>query len=328
MTIIGAGSIGERHLRCLLSTGRADVSFVETAEVRRAEIAHRYPSAVAHADLNAAIAACCDAAVIATPAPTHVPLAQQLTASGIHVLIEKPLAVALDGAAELADTVRRCGVVAAVAYVYRAHPAMADMRTAIASGQIGRPLQVVAVGGQHFPTYRPTYRQTYYASHASGGGAVQDALTHVLNAAEWLVGPIDRVAADTACLVLEGVDVEDTVHVLARHRDLLGSYAYNQHQTPNELTITVVGDAGTARFEHQACRWCLMSRPGEAWKDFNFGPLDRDAMFVRQANHFLDTIEGKTRAACTLEEGIATLRVNLAVLASARNRTWQVVSPE
>lgn len=112
VVIVGAGSIGERHLRCFLSTERADVSFVEAIEARRAEVARRYPSAVAHADLDAAMTAGCDAAVITTSAPTHVPLAQRLTASGVHVLIEKPLAVALDGIAELDDTVRRQGVVA------------------------------------------------------------------------------------------------------------------------------------------------------------------------------------------------------------------------
>jgi predicted dehydrogenase len=50
---------------------------------------------------------------------------------------------------------------------------------------------------------------------------VQDALTHTINAAQWLVGNIDRVVADAAHLALEGVDVEDTVNVLARHGGVL-----------------------------------------------------------------------------------------------------------
>src|SRR5215217_6265260 len=99
------------------------------------------------------------------------------------------------------------------------------------------------------PFYRPAYRNTYYARRSSGGGAVQDALTHVLNAGQWLVGNIDRVVADAAHLAIEGVDVEDTVHVIARHGDLLASYSLNQHQAPNETMITVVCEGGTARFE-------------------------------------------------------------------------------
>ena len=63
---------------------------------------------------------------------------------------------------------------------------LAAMREAIHEGRFGRPVQLTLVAGQHFPTYRPTYRDTYYKDRAAGGGAVQDALTHHLNAVEWL----------------------------------------------------------------------------------------------------------------------------------------------
>jgi predicted dehydrogenase len=298
------------------------VSFVETNPTRRDEIAQLYPAARAYVDLGAALRDGKDAAVVATPAPLHATFGGRLAEAGVDALIEKPLAVTIEDADELLQTVRDYGGLTAVAYVYRAHPALADMRAAITSGRLGAPLQVVAVCGQHFPTYRPAYRQTYYASHESGGGAVQDALTHVLNAAEWLVGPIDRVVADSGRLALDGVDVEDTVHVLARHGSVLASYSLNQHQAPNETALTVVCENGTARFEYHACRWRLMTRPDEPWQDFNFGPLQRDELFIRQANAFLDAVEGKAPPACTLEEGATTLRANIAVLASAREGKW------
>ena len=41
--IVGAGSIGERHIRCFLATGRADVSFVEVQQDVRKQVAARYP---------------------------------------------------------------------------------------------------------------------------------------------------------------------------------------------------------------------------------------------------------------------------------------------
>ena len=40
--IAGVGSIGERHLRCFQSTGRAEVSFVEVNPSLLATIAERY----------------------------------------------------------------------------------------------------------------------------------------------------------------------------------------------------------------------------------------------------------------------------------------------
>ena len=38
-------------------------------------------------------------------------------------------------------------------------------------------------------------------------------------------------------------------HVLARHDDVLANYSLNQHQAPNELTLTVVCERGTLRVE-------------------------------------------------------------------------------
>ncbi len=280
------------------------------------------------ADLEAALADRHDAAVIATPAHLHVPMAIRLAEAGVHLLLEKPLSTSMEGIDTLRHTIQSRGLMAAVAYVYRANPVLRAMKEAIASGRFGRPVQVIAACGQHFPTYRPAYRETYYRDRATGGGAIQDALTHILNAAEWLVGPIDRLSADAAHQVLEGVTVEDTVHVLTRHGRVLGCYSLNQHQAPNEITITVVCDQGTVRFEHHRNRWRWMTRPDEPWHDEPQEPLSRDALFIHQANAFLDALEGHAPPLCSLEEGIQTLRVNLAALASVEQGTWQVIGPE
>jgi predicted dehydrogenase len=321
--VVGAGSIGERHLRCFYATARAQVSFVEVNGELRATIAARYQEATPYATLDEAIEHPFDAAVIATPAPLHVPQAIQLVGRGVHVLIEKPLSVELDHVDELVDLAARKRIVAAVGYVLRAQPALAEMRDALRSGRFGRPLELVAVAGQDFAFYRPAYRDTYYARRASGGGAVQDALTHLLDAGQWLVGPIDRVVADAAHLKIDGVDAEDTVHVLARHGDVMASYALNQHQAPNETTITVVCEQGTVRFELHNRTWGSCERVPEPWAEQgSTSALDRDAPFIRQAKALLDAIEGKAPPLCTLEEGVQSLRANLAILGSIDTGQW------
>jgi predicted dehydrogenase len=195
------------------------------------------------------------------------------------------------------------------------------MREAIASGRFGNPVQVVGVAGQHFPTYRPAYREIYYASRAAGGGAIQDALTHLINAAEWLVGPVTQLAADAAHLVLPGVDVEDTVHVLARHSKILASYSLNQHQAPNEFSLTVVCERGALRFDPYRAMYHWMTEPGTEWRDEPFPPIERDQLFILQAERFLDSVDG-TPPICSLADGEQTLRVNLGVLASVESHAW------
>jgi len=326
--VVGVGSIGERHLRCFQSTGRAEMSLCETNPALRARVANEYGVDRAYADLDAALADPHDAAVIATPAHLHVPMALRAAEAGLHLLIEKPLGTSLEGVDRLRELVRSRNLTAAVAYVYRAHPALCAMKEAIDSGRFGKPVEVVAVTGQHFPTYRPAYRDTYYRDRATGGGAIQDALTHILDAAQWLVGPVDRLTADAAHRVIEDVDVEDTVHILARHNGVLASYNLNQYQAPDEKTLTVVCQRGTARFEYHRNRWRWMTRPGEPWHDEQGRPLERDVLFVRQAESFLDALEGRAAPLCRLEEGVHALRVNLAALASAEQGTWQATGPK
>jgi hypothetical protein len=41
----------------------------------------------------------------------------------------------------------------------------------------------------------------------------------------------------------------------------------------------------------------------------------------------LDAIEGKGPVACTIDEAIQTLRVNLAILEAAETHSWQTITP-
>lgn len=334
--VIGVGSIGERHTRCFLKTERARVSIVELNPELRRQVAGRYE--IGQFDsLEAALKEPPTVAVVCTPAPLHVALATELVEAGVHVLIEKPLSTTLEGIERLARLAEERKRVVSVAYVLRAFPEVSEFRHRIRSGEFGAPLELIMVGGQHFPTYRPAYREIYYARRETGGGAIQDALTHMLNLGEWLVGPIRRVVCDAAHLSLPGVEVEDTVHLLARHSSaaaepnrapvgsVLGSYALNQHQAPNETMLQIVCERGTMRCELHRQRLMWTTRPGDEWQIQEFGPRERDVGYIAQANAFLDSVENGSPVACTLSEGLQTLKVNLAALCSSESAAWEAV---
>lgn len=323
--IIGGGSIGERHLRCFQHTGRAHVELCEIDAGLRRTLAERYSLLKVYASLDAALATPPGVAVICTPAHLHVPMATQLVEAGAHVLIEKPLSTSREGVDRLQALVQARGVVAAVAYIQRAHPALGAMREAIAGGRFGRPVQVVVTAGQHFPSHRPAYREIYYNDRATGGGAIQDALTHLVNAAEWIAGPVTRLAADADHLVLPGIEVEDSVNVIARHGGVLASYSLNQHQAPDEITITVICERGTARCELHRYRWLSAETPGQPWQVESEYHVERDETFIAQAARFLDAVEGTATVACSIDEARQTLNVNLAVLEAVRTQSWQAI---
>jgi len=323
--IIGVGSIGERHLRCFGRTGRANLSLCEANADLRQRIAGQYGIVSAYSSLDEAMVHEHDGAVICTPSQLHVPMAVELARRGMHLLIEKPLSVSAEGVEELQTLAQAKGIVAMVGYVWRMHPALARMKQLIDAGRFGRPLQLVSVSGQHFPTYRPAYRDVYYRDRATGGGAIQDALTHNINTGEWLVGPIDRLVCDATHQLLEGVEVEDTVHLLTRQGGVLGSYTLNQYQAPPEWSFRIVCEAGTLLFDNYPVQLKWMTEPGGEWTCAPVAEVERDDLFVAQAARFLDVVEGKAMPPCSLVEGVQSLRVNLAALRSSESRQWEGV---
>lgn len=328
--VVGVGSIGERHLRCFKATGRVEAGFVEINPALRKTIAERYGiGALAFDSVDAAIAQKFDVGVVCTPAPYHLPIAAQMLRAGMHVLIEKPLSTSLEGVEEVRREIAKAGKAVGVAYVLRTIPSLAAMREAVLSGRFGRPVEALVASGQHFPFFRPAYRDIYYKDRKTGGGAIQDAITHMVNAVEWIVGPADRLIADAGHQVLEGVTVEDTVHVITRHDrptgSVMGCLTLNQHQMANESTITINCTGGTVRWEIVNNRWRWQTKPDEAWHDENFPPAERDTHFTNQAHAFLDAAEGKRPVLCSFEEGVQTLRVNLAMLASSDAPPWRSV---
>ena len=332
--VIGGGSIGERHARCFQQTGRADVCLCEVNDEVRSRVTDTYSLSASFKTLDEALASHSAgepiaAAVVCTPAHLHIPMARQLAEAGVGLLIEKPLGTTEDGVDELRSIVEKKTLALSVAYVMRHHPAFAAMKAALDAGRFGRPVQIVYTGGQHFPFYRPAYREIYYTKRETGGGAIQDGLTHTMNTAEWLLGPISRLVCDAEHLVLEGVDVEDTVHVMTRQsgpdgNSILGSFSLNQHQPPNESRMTVICDKGAIRVE--GLRLLTCTEPDTDWTVEEEFQLERDDLFVAQASSFLDQLEGNAEAACTLDEALQTLRVNLAELRSLETRQWETPS--
>ena len=325
--VIGAGSIGERHIRCFLKTGRARVSVCEIDRALLDRMENDYDLSQACEDLGDALLSNPRAVVIAAPAHLHIPMAIRAAEAGCHLLIEKPLSTDISGVEDLKRRVLEQRLVAQVGYTFRHHPLVAKVKDQIDQGRWGLPLQLTIVSGQHFPTYRPAYRDIYYARHETGGGAIQDALTHFLDTAQWWLGSIDRLTGDMEHLSLKGVEVEDTVNVLARHGNIMASYNLNQHQYPNESIFTLVCERGTLRLELCANRLRIMDRPDGEWEDEISNAFQRDDIFVNQANSFLDAIEGQPSISCTIDEAKHTIGCQMALLEEAnQSPRWQTVN--
>lgn len=262
-----------------------------------------------------------DVAVICTPASLHVDMAIHALDCGVNVLIEKPLSQSLSRIDELVAARDRSGRQVAVAYVYHTFPVLTQVREFVQSGGCGPIVEAVVSAGQAFHRLRPAYAKTYYRDRKTGGGAIQDALTHLANWMESVLGPTQSLLCDCAHLALPEVTVEDTVHLSARHAAALCNYSLNQFQGPNETYIQLNAADCSVRIELHRQRWGTFKASSTEWEWRTLPPVERDGHFIAQARAFLDQVEGGRAPLCSLESAIQTLRFNLAALASAERGT-------
>jgi predicted dehydrogenase len=321
--VVGGGSIGERHVRCFQDIG-CTVSLCDANHGRRREMAERYKLSRTFQSVEEVMGQEWYGAVIATPANLHVEHAAAVLRSTGAVLIEKPLATGLEDAERLRSIA--AGKIVQVGYVLRHHSAVQHVRQLLRENVIGRLHQVTVVAGQNFPSLRPAYRETYYMRRESGGGALQDAATHLFDLVQHLAGPLDWIFCDYAHQELADVDVEDTAHLLGRAGShVMVSIAINQFMAPNETHVQLNGAKGSLAIrlhEHRA-GMCLMGDADWTWTE----PLveERDDLFRAQAQNFLSAAIGQEPPLCTLEDGIRAVAVSLAALRSGVSRNVQNV---
>ena len=315
--IIGVGSIGERHLRNFLRIDGVRCSIAETNPATREIISVQYQVEQVFPDYREADLAGCDGVVICVPANLHVPIAADIVGQGIHVLTEKPLAMSLDGVNELKRLRDEKGVVVSVAFTYRSDPLIKEIKDLLASGRLGTTRAVHYYSGQYWPRMRKDYPPQYAQKRETGGGAIPDHLVHVINYLEWMFGPPVEVSARQWSLALSDIATEDTAFMLLRFPGgEVASLGICLFQRDSILQLQVIGDNGTVQLGQGSALKIYDDAAGQ-WSEGSCRSTERDDLFLDQARHFIDCIQGKASPRCTVEEAEQTLRTILAALESS-----------
>lgn len=137
-----------------------------------------------------------DVVSITTPNGLHHPMAMAAIAAGKHVWCEKPMALTLAQAEEMAAAARAKGVVTMVGYNYLKNPAFTHAQALIDSGAIGRAVQFRGWVDEDYQA-DPDLPWTWRAKLEDAGlGALGDIGTHLVSMAHGVMGPIASLIAD------------------------------------------------------------------------------------------------------------------------------------
>jgi predicted dehydrogenase len=135
-----------------------------------------------------------DAVIVATPNSSHYAITMAALAAGMHVLCEKPIAMTLAEALEMARAADAAGVRHMTAFTYRFVPAMRYMERLVRQGYVGVPWHFRA---QRFQDWGRRYLGWRQRAADAGTGEIGDMLSHRIDYGHLLVGPVTRVMAST-----------------------------------------------------------------------------------------------------------------------------------
>ncbi|GAA4685578.1 Gfo/Idh/MocA family protein [Phytohabitans rumicis] len=292
---------------------------------------------------------------VTVPNFLHAEVGAAAARAGKHIWIEKPVGRDATEAATVAAAVAAAGVRATVGFNYRHAPAVAYARELIAAGRIGavtharfRLLSDYAADPKGALSWR-------FVRERGGSGVLGDLMSHGVDLARYLVGPIEAVVADEATFVprrpvpggatshfatVEGgvlgdVENEDYVGCLARFaggargtleasRVSVGSqcdYGFEIHGTEGVLAwdFRRMGElrvGGTT----------VHVGPGHGeYAAFQPGPgiaMGYDDLKVIEAAGFLRSIVDGTAHGPTIDDAVHAARVVAAMAESAHSGRW------
>jgi len=218
--LVGCGGMGRRHIlgmKKLQAVNRLPFDLVAVCDIfgenaeRAANLAGdllgKRPQIFNN--LGAAISAIhLDGIIITTTPETHVDVALEAFAAGIHVLAEKPMTLTVPEGAKLVKAGRDAGLKLAVAENYRRDPINRLGKALIDGGIIGRPFLMIqqSSGGGDNVIITP------WRHLKSRGGIIVDMGIHYADLLEFYLGSIDNVVGMNAVVDSERIDQQGNKH--------------------------------------------------------------------------------------------------------------------
>ncbi|MFO1144155.1 MAG: Gfo/Idh/MocA family oxidoreductase [Amaricoccus sp.] len=271
--LIGTGFMGKCHALAYAAVGRVFgdvaaprlVAVCDTPAERAAAMGRQLGFGKAVADWRELVE---DPEVevvsITVPNRLHREMALGAIAAGKHVWCEKPLALTVPEAEEMAEAAARAGVRTLVGYNYLRNPAYRHAQRLVAAGTIGRVVQFRGFVDEDYQA-DPELAWTWRARLSEAGlGTLGDLGCHLVSLAYGLCGPIESLVADVATVhatrpLADGsgrgtVENEDIASALVRFRGGVSGVLTSSRSAwgrKNRLGFEVHGDRGMIVFEQE-----------------------------------------------------------------------------
>ncbi|KAJ0416061.1 quinate utilization oxidoreductase QutH [Aspergillus carlsbadensis] len=348
IVVVGAGLIGPRHAQSVQANPSTQLTgFVDPSPtalpIAQSFAVPCFPSLQSlleslHEDQHP------HAAIICTPNHTHVPVAKQLIAAGIHILLEKPVSDSIESAQDLLSTLnerQNKDVKVLVGHHRRFSSYVQATKFLLTSNSLGTPLAVNGLWTLQKPDDYFAPPLGAWRADKAKGGVFGINLIHDIDLMHFFFGPITRVHAEPIKPQRQNSNSEHTAEEGAAltfrfASGVVGTFLVCD-ATPSPLNfetgtgenplIPQVDSAQSASDSYRIfgsaaslsvpdmTRWSYDGKAVKGWNgDLTVEKVEVEGMdvkpFDRQLAHFVDVLEGRVaEVSCSVEEGVRALLV-------------------
>lgn len=241
--ILGVGHIGVVHLQSACAMDGVSVPAVADAVPENRRRATRLGAGTAYEDYRDLLdAESLDAVVVALPPFLHADAVEAAAEAGCHAFVEKPFARDVAEGRRMVETADEHGVSLGVDHTLRYQPDMVALKEAYDEGRLGHVPHCTAARLNSGPFASPPVDEPVsewqLRADSTGGGALLDLGTHLVDVLEWLFGDLTVQHAELDRQL--GYEYEDTATVVFRAADA-GTIAtvdcgFYQWEEPPEVT--------------------------------------------------------------------------------------------
>jgi myo-inositol 2-dehydrogenase/D-chiro-inositol 1-dehydrogenase len=299
---------------------------------------------------------------IASPNDTHAEIAIAAAKTQKIVMCEKPLARNGAEGKAMADAVESAKVANGVWYNYRRVPAVTLLKQLADEGRLGKIFHYRAKFLQDW-TISPELPQGGEGlwrldAEVAGSGVTGDLLSHNIDTALWLNGPITSLSAMTETFIkermhkltgkIEKVGIDDASAFLARFENgSIATFEATRYARGHKAlyTLEINGEHASAIWDlHDLHRLQWFDHrdegPLRGWRSIHITDGDHPYMkhwwvpglqigyehtFVHHAADFLEALGKGEHTSPTFREALATDYVTDAILKSAKTGAWEKV---
>ena len=327
--ILGGGNISQTHAWAASEIADAKVVAVCGQNAEKTARLASSMSASAYSDLDAFLDhKPMDVVLIGSPPGVHADQGIQAAGRGLHVLVEKPIAITTEQADALIAACENAGVKLGVFFQDRVAADIAKLKAFIAAGRLGNPFLASGYVKWHRPPeyYKDSRWRGVWG--LEGGGALMSQAIHTVDLLLWLMGDVASVWA-RALTALHNVEVEDTlVAALQFASGAIGTLEAATSVDPGyPRRLEISGPEGTLIIENDALTAANLRSPVA---ELTVQPAARDhersvsAVISDVSGHrrviedFLDAIATDRRPLCDGREGRRSIELVRAMYESSR----------